>query len=45
MHTVSDGNGGVDDVDVTGSGRYVRIYGTARGTGWGYSLYEFGVYS
>ena len=24
--------------------RYVRMYGTARATGWGYSLYEFSVY-
>ncbi|MFF7969822.1 discoidin domain-containing protein [Streptomyces sp. NPDC007905] len=44
VRTVTDGNGGVDDFDVTGTGRYVRINGTARGTGWGYSLYEFGVY-
>jgi hypothetical protein len=29
---------------VTGSGRYVRLTGTQRGTGFGYSLYEFGVY-
>lgn len=26
------------------TGRYVRMYGTTRGTGWGYSLYEFAVY-
>lgn len=24
--------------------RYVRMYGTARATGWGYSLYEFAIY-
>ena len=24
---------------VTGSGRYVRVYGTARATGYGYSLW------
>ncbi|MBY8340988.1 discoidin domain-containing protein [Streptomyces spinosirectus] len=45
VHTVTDGNGGIDDFDVTGTGRYVRVNGTARGTGYGYSLYEFGVYS
>jgi hypothetical protein len=45
VHTVSDGNGGIDDFDVAGTGRYVRVNGTARATGWGYSLYEFGVYS
>ncbi|MFD9096679.1 discoidin domain-containing protein [Streptomyces collinus] len=44
VRTVTDGNGGVDDFDVTGTGRYVRIDGTGRGTGYGYSLYEFGVY-
>ncbi|OLF06125.1 hypothetical protein BLA60_32805 [Actinophytocola xinjiangensis] len=38
------GDGGVDSIDVSGSGRYVRVHATARGTGWGYSLYEFGVY-
>jgi hypothetical protein len=27
-----------------GSGRYVRMYGTARGTSYGYSLWEFEVY-
>ncbi|MEU1150747.1 discoidin domain-containing protein [Streptomyces sp. NPDC005863] len=44
VHEVGDGNGGIDDFDVSGTGRYVRVNGTARGTGWGYSLYEFGVY-
>ncbi|WP_299537155.1 discoidin domain-containing protein [uncultured Streptomyces sp.] len=41
---VTDGNGGIDDFDVSGTGRYVRLYATARGTGYGYSLNEFGVY-
>ncbi|MEV6809439.1 discoidin domain-containing protein [Streptomyces sp. NPDC051132] len=45
LRTVSDGNGGVDDFDVSGTGRYVRVNGTQRGTGYGYSLYEFGVYN
>ncbi|MFJ9424753.1 discoidin domain-containing protein [Streptomyces sp. NPDC101249] len=45
VRAVTDGDGGVDDLDVTGTGRYVRILGTQRGTGWGYSLYEFGVYN
>ncbi|RKN45016.1 discoidin domain-containing protein [Streptomyces hoynatensis] len=38
------GNGGTDTVNVTGSARYVRMYGTARSTGYGYSLWEFQVY-
>jgi mannan endo-1,4-beta-mannosidase len=29
---------------LSGTGRYVRMYGTARGTSWGYSLWEFDVY-
>jgi len=29
---------------VSGSGRYVRLYGTARATQYGYSLWEFQVY-
>ncbi|QLJ03619.1 discoidin domain-containing protein [Streptomyces sp. NEAU-sy36] len=45
VHTVTDGNGGVDDFDVSATGRYVRVNGTARGTGYGYSLYEFGIYN
>ncbi|MFI6874352.1 discoidin domain-containing protein [Streptomyces sp. NPDC050400] len=44
VHEVTDGNGGIDDFDVTGSGRYVRVAGTVRGTGYGYSLHEFGIY-
>lgn len=45
VKSVTDGNGDIDDIDVTGSGRYVRVQGTARGSGYGYSLYEFGVYN
>ncbi|OEV00799.1 hypothetical protein AN217_26720 [Streptomyces qinglanensis] len=45
VREVTGGDGGVDDLDVSGTGRYVRVHGTQRGTGWGYSLYEFGVYT
>ncbi|MEU7381635.1 MULTISPECIES: discoidin domain-containing protein [unclassified Streptomyces] len=45
LRQITDGNGGVDDLDLTGTGRYVRINCTQRGTGWGYSLYELGVYT
>jgi hypothetical protein len=31
-------------IPLSGSGRYVRLYGTARGTGYGYSLWEFQVF-
>ncbi|MFI6893815.1 discoidin domain-containing protein [Streptomyces sp. NPDC050256] len=45
VKSVTDGNGDIDDIDVNSTGRYVRINGTARGSGYGYSLYEFGVYN
>jgi hypothetical protein len=44
VHTTTNGTGGTQTLNVTGSGRYVRMYGTARGTGYGYSLWEFKVY-
>jgi hypothetical protein len=44
-YTTVAGDGGVDDLTgLTASGRYVRINGTARGTIYGYSLFEFQVY-
>ncbi|WP_079008509.1 family 20 glycosylhydrolase [Streptomyces sp. XY431] len=43
--SVTSGTGGVQDLTgLSGSGRYIRMYGTARGTSWGYSLYEIEVY-
>lgn len=33
-----------DFTNLSGTGRYVRIYGTARGTTYGYSIYELEVY-
>ncbi|WP_137228241.1 discoidin domain-containing protein [Streptomyces sp. BPSDS2] len=44
VHTETAGNGGIDDIEVAGNARYVRVSATERGTPWGYSLYEFGVY-
>ncbi|WP_433048757.1 chitosanase [Dactylosporangium sp. CS-033363] len=39
------GDGGTDDLTgLSGQGRYVRMLGSARGTKWGYSLYDFEVY-
>ena len=43
IYSTTTGDGGTDDLAVTGTGRYVRMYGTARGTPYGYSLYEFAV--
>ncbi|HTJ35608.1 MAG TPA: chitosanase [Dactylosporangium sp.] len=45
VYETATGDGGVDDLTaLSATGRYVRLYGTARGTKWGYSLYEFEVY-
>ncbi|WP_406054443.1 discoidin domain-containing protein [Streptomyces sp. NBC_01077] len=45
VHTTTTGNGDVDTIDVSATARHVRLNLTARGTAWGYSLYEFGIYS
>lgn len=42
--TVTNGTGGTQNLNVTGSARYVRLNLTARGTGYGYSLWEFQVF-
>lgn len=44
--TVTNGDGGTDEVVFTGTkARYVRMLGVQRATTYGYSLYEFEVYS
>ncbi|MEV4681615.1 discoidin domain-containing protein [Streptomyces kurssanovii] len=45
VHSTTTGNGDIDSIDVSETARHVRLHLTARGTGWGYSLHEFGVYS
>ncbi|MEU6590526.1 beta-1,3-glucanase family protein [Streptomyces sp. NPDC046881] len=44
IHSTTTATGGTQNIALTGSGRYVRLYGTARGTPYGYSLWEFRVY-
>ncbi|GAA2389465.1 hypothetical protein Cme02nite_75340 [Catellatospora methionotrophica] len=44
IYSTTTSTGGTQTVNVTGSGRYVRVYGTARNGGYGYSLWEFKVY-
>ncbi|MFC4585149.1 ThuA domain-containing protein [Sphaerisporangium corydalis] len=44
IYSTTTGDGGIDDVTLTGSGRYVRVYGTQRATQWGYSLWDLNVY-
>jgi hypothetical protein len=44
IYSTTSGTGGVQTLNITGTGRYVRMYGTARATPYGYSLWEFQVY-
>ncbi|MEM7124961.1 MAG: discoidin domain-containing protein [Chloroflexota bacterium] len=46
IHYEWNGDGGVDEISLnhTYTGRWIRMNGLKRGTGWGYSLYEFSVY-
>lgn len=45
IYSTSKGRGGADDLTgLSGSGRFVRVFGTKRGTPYGYSLYEFQVF-
>ena len=45
IYSTTAGTGGNQTLNVTGSGRYVRMYGTVRATPYGYSLFEFGVFT
>jgi hypothetical protein len=45
IYSTTTGTGGTQTLDVSGTGRYVRLYGTARKTGYGYSLWEFVVHT
>ncbi|GAA2326694.1 hypothetical protein GCM10010170_001690 [Dactylosporangium salmoneum] len=44
IYSTTTGTGGTQTLNISGTGRYVRMYGTQRATGYGYSLYEFKVY-
>lgn len=44
LASTTAGTGGTTSTKVTGTGRYVRMLGVKRGTGHGYSLWEFQVY-
>ncbi|HTJ67316.1 MAG TPA: discoidin domain-containing protein [Actinospica sp.] len=45
IYSTTTGTGGNQSLTVSGSGRYVRMYGTARATQYGYSLWEFDIYT
>lgn len=45
LYSTTTSTGGTQTLSVTGTGRYVRVYGTARSTQWGYSLWELIVHT
>lgn len=45
VYSTTTGDGGIDQITgLNTTGRYVRMYGTERGTAYGYSLWDFTVY-
>jgi hypothetical protein len=44
VYTTTNGPGSINDLATLGSGRYVRMYSTQRGTVYGDSLWEFEIY-
>jgi hypothetical protein len=45
IYSTTTSAGGNQTLDVTGTGRYVRVNGTARATQYGYSLWELSVFT
>jgi len=43
IYSTATGTGGKQTLNVSGVGRYIRMYGTKRATPWGYSLWDFQV--
>ncbi|MFD9504909.1 discoidin domain-containing protein, partial [Streptomyces sp. NPDC060035] len=43
-YSTTTGPGGTETLNVSGTARYVRLTGTTRATGYGYSLWEFQVF-
>ncbi|WP_110515230.1 discoidin domain-containing protein [Herpetosiphon llansteffanensis] len=45
IQTISNSDGNLDDLSITGTGRYLRVEGITRATQYGISLFEVEVYS
>ncbi len=45
IFSTTTGTGGVQTLNVSGSGRFIRMFGTTRATQFGYSLWEFQVFA
>jgi hypothetical protein len=44
IYSTTTGTGGTQTLTVSATGRYIRMYGTARATQYGYSVWEFEVF-
>ena len=44
VYSTTNGAGGTETLAVAGNARYIRLTGTQRATGYGYSVFEFQVY-
>ncbi len=44
-YSTTSGTGGTQTLNMSGNGRYIRMYGTVRATRYGYSLWAFQVYA
>ncbi|WP_051235251.1 discoidin domain-containing protein [Marinimicrobium agarilyticum] len=44
IDSVSDSDGGLDELSLSGHGRYLRVEGFSRATRWGHSLWELEAY-
>ncbi len=45
IYSTTAGTGGTQTLNVSGTGRYIRMYGTTRATPYGYSVWEFQLFS
>ncbi|MDX6257756.1 MAG: hypothetical protein QOJ11_4090 [Frankiales bacterium] len=45
VYSTTTGSGGLQNLPVAGNARYLRMYGSARATGYGFSLYELQVHT
>jgi hypothetical protein len=45
IFSTTTGTGGTQTLNISGSGRYIRMFGTTRATQYGYSIFEFQVFA
>jgi hypothetical protein len=45
IFSTTTGTGGTQTISLSGTGRYIRMFGTVRATQYGYSIFEFNVFA